>query len=298
VCARRRHGYFFQKHQTTRGKWRVTGRRAAHEPSTFAWANYFKKFVTSERDVPKSERRSCAARFSVFEQYRGGSSTRTESGQCREYGLSATGQEQAKAAGLHIIDWYCQANSRIKSQGRDDASERLLRGLVILSSDFLRAKETAEAVLQAVRYHNNEIISSRIGVNKGGDDEESRIIPIYQNDVIYDLRLRERSFGNCDGTADQNYAAVWAQDVKDSSLEPLGAESVHSVRRRVTDCVVEWNDRLVQEQSDPCLVVLVAHGDVLQILQTAFEKLPGTMHRTIPHLDTATLQVLQLKCAP
>jgi glucosyl-3-phosphoglycerate phosphatase len=212
---------------------------------------------------------------------------------CTQYGLSATGQEQAKAAGLQIVDWYCQANSRI-----NDGTERLLPALVILSSDFLRAKETAHIVLQAIRYHNNEIISRRLGVNKGGCDEESRIIPIYQNDVIYDLRLRERWFGDCDGTADQNYAPVWAQDAKDASLEPLGAESVHSVRRRVTDCVVEWNDRLEKEQSDPCLIVLVAHGDVLQILQTAFEKIPGTMHRTIPHLDTATLRVLQLQSGP
>jgi hypothetical protein len=39
-------------------------------------------------------------------------------------------------------------------------------------------------------------------------------------------------------------------------------------------------------------VVLVAHGDVLQILQTAFARVDVTRHRSIEHLPTATLRAL------
>ena len=40
------------------------------------------------------------------------------------------------------------------------------------------------------------------------------------------------------------------------------------------------------------MVICVAHGDVLQILQTAFAKIDGSLHRTLPHLETASLRQL------
>jgi broad specificity phosphatase PhoE len=43
------------------------------------------------------------------------------------------------------------------------------------------------------------------------------------------------------------------------------------------------------------MVVLVSHGDVLQILQTAFEGLDPSKHRSIPHLPTAELRQLMMR---
>jgi hypothetical protein len=39
-------------------------------------------------------------------------------------------------------------------------------------------------------------------------------------------------------------------------------------------------------------VILVAHGDVLQILQTAFEGVDPREHRSLPHLPNAELRWL------
>ena len=40
------------------------------------------------------------------------------------------------------------------------------------------------------------------------------------------------------------------------------------------------------------MVVLVAHGDVLQIAQTAFADVDPRTHRSLEHLETATLRKL------
>ena len=42
----------------------------------------------------------------------------------------------------------------------------------------------------------------------------------------------------------------------------------------------------------PWMVVLVAHGDVLQILQTSFARVDVRQHRSLEHLQTATLREL------
>ena len=45
------------------------------------------------------------------------------------------------------------------------------------------------------------------------------------------------------------------------------------------------------------MVVLVAHGDVLQILQTRFACVDPRTHRSLPHLETAPLRSLSLPLA-
>mmetsp|Transcript_11267 Transcript_11267/g.16793 ORF Transcript_11267/g.16793 Transcript_11267/m.16793 type:complete len:82 (+) Transcript_11267:477-722(+) len=50
-----------------------------------------------------------------------------------------------------------------------------------------------------------------------------------------------------------------------------------------------------EKERKPWLCVLVAHGDVLQIVQTGFKKMDGTTHRSLDHLETATLRHLSLE---
>ena len=95
-------------------------------------------------------------------------------------------------------------------------------------------------------------------------------------------------------------------------------ESVWSVIDRSTRCVMDWdsNDQksgknLVvvqwddnnkenevenenqQQHGGHYWIICVAHGDVLQILQTAFNKnIDPSQHRSIQHLETATLRSL------
>jgi probable phosphoglycerate mutase len=172
-----------------------------------------------------------------------------------QHGLSKVGEKQAKDAGVALIKLY---KSAIDS----------LRGIAILSSDYLRAKETALYVAKAV---------------------VDADLPLFDDGVILETRLRERCFGEWDGGADENYAKVWKNDAVDPGHNLHGVESVNSVMERTTQCVLDWDAKLKDH-----VILLVAHGDVLQITQTAFAKLDGSRHRTIQHLETATMRPLEL----
>jgi len=106
--------------------------------------------------------------------------------------------------------------------------------VVVHSSDFKRALETA-----------NIFASKQKDVN-----------------VVVEKALRERNFGSLNGEADDQYQKVWDIDRGDSAHTEFGVESVESVATRTLFLVERLND--VYENKT---IVLVAHGDVLQILQ-------------------------------
>ena len=195
---------------------------------------------------------------------------------CVKYGLSEVGIEQAKNAGKTVMSTYLRNKHKYK-------------GLLIVSSDFLRAKETAESVLAAVQEHNDN-----------HSDKTDQIIPVLENRVMYEPWLRERWFGDWDGSSDANYAKVWANDEgsldSNESIEnDQNVETVVSVRDRVLQGLREYEQRLDEDNDDGAqyMVICVAHGDVLQILQTAYANLEPHVHRSLPHLETATLRAVQ-----
>ena len=183
---------------------------------------------------------------------------------CDKYGLSEDiGRAQAHRAGRDAVEWILQQ--------RRDGKE--YDGILILSSDLLRAKETATILF-------SEII---IQVQKA--QQEFQLPPVYTNSVVIERRLRERYFGDWDMTSDSNYEKVWKDDAVDPSHTFQNVESVNSVVQRTTECIQEW-ETLVSNH----VIFCVAHGDVLQILQTAFLGQPASSHRSIEHLETATLR--------
>ena len=101
--------------------------------------------------------------------------------------------------------------------------------------------------------------------------------------VVLDPRLRERFFGELDGGKDDQYDNVWQKDRDSADHVEFGCESVNSVIARASELVTE----LDAEGGGGKVVILVAHGDVIQITQTAFKGMRGEEHRSLPHLDTA-----------
>ena len=138
------------------------------------------------------------------------------------------------------------------------------RGVAIYTSDFKRAAETAETVHAALRAD---------GVAVWPADGPRR-----------EVLLRERWFGEFDGGADSEYATVWAEHTRD------GVESVASVLARGDELVARIDASA--EHEGRWLVLLVAHGDVLQILQSGFAGRDPREHRSLAHLPTATLRAL------
>ena len=137
---------------------------------------------------------------------------------------------------------------------------------LLLSSDFRRALESAEIAQRSLQC---------------------------RRPLETDPRLRERFFGQYEMTADKNYDAIWEVDAIDADSERYGMESANQVTDRVTTLIADCEQRFSGE-----IILLVSHGDALQLLQTAFLKQDATRHRLVEHLETAEIRRLQLHNQP
>lgn len=133
---------------------------------------------------------------------------------------------------------------------------------LIICSDFMRARESADIAHGLLNC---------------------------ANPVIVEPRLRERHFGEFELAADTGYADVWREDMANPDSCWRGVESVNQVMRRVTAVIRE-----LESQYTDAILLLVSHGDALQILQTAFARRAASEHRALEHLHTAEIRQLDL----
>ncbi len=157
-----------------------------------------------------------------------------------DYGLSERGQRQAHAA--------AQACG-------------LPADTVVYSSDFSRARQTAE------------VVRGHLGAPT----------------VILAEALRERCFGDLEGTPVANYARVWTAEGTNGGHGRDGVEPAAAVLDRTTALVADLERRHSGRD-----ILLVSHGDTLQILQAGFLRMDPAKHRSVPHLDTAQIRELRL----
>ena len=179
------------------------------------------------------------------------------------------GQSKANVANVIVsrIETDRQGDYGLSELGRIQALEAaqtcgLPTNTVICSSDFARARQTAE------------IVRAHLGAPQ----------------VTLAEALRERSFGEWDGSATGNYARVWAADETDPGRAGRGVEPVAAVLDRTTAFIADLERRYSGRH-----ILLVSHGDTLQILQTAFLRLSSASHRRLPELRTAEIRQLRLE---
>jgi broad specificity phosphatase PhoE len=179
------------------------------------------------------------------------------------------GQSKANVAGIIVscVESDLRGDYGLSELGRAQALEAaqacgLPSGTVIFSSDFARARQTAEIV----RAH------------------------LDAPEVNLATALRERCFGDWEGSATDNYARVWAADETDPEQVGSGVEPVAAVLDRTTALIVDLERRYSGRH-----ILLVSHGDTLQILQAAFLRLSPTRHRRLPALRTAEIRQLRLE---
>lgn len=185
-----------------------------------------------------------------------------------QYYVMRHGQSLANVEGLIVsTPENGVPNYGLSDAGRNQVTqsirnEKLKNSVKIISSDFKRAHESAK------------IAHKLIACN---------------NDITLDIRLRERDFGDFELQPDRNYQTPWTHDAVDSSHTIDNVESADSVMERATSLIL-----LLEEEPNIETYLLVAHGDTLQILQTAFLKQPATKQREMPHLNTAEIRALKL----
>lgn len=180
------------------------------------------------------------------------------------YLLIRHGHSQANEAGKIVsspsagIDGYGLSTLGTQQLDRLVSDWSWPQPTLLLHSDFLRTFETA----------------ARIGKHFG--------LPLQS-----DQRLRERFFGELDGMPDHLYHNVWELDAADAHHTQFGVESVASVARRMRE-VIESLEATHRDER----IVLVSHGDPLQIVLTALEEHPLTRHRERPALAPASVTSL------
>ncbi len=130
---------------------------------------------------------------------------------------------------------------------------------IVFCSDFRRTKETAELVANRL---NCRIESTPL--------------------------LRERFFGDWEGTSNCNYEKVWEEDRTDEGHTRWNVESVSAVAERVAEFVRQCENQFVDAN-----ILSVSHGDPLQILQCQFEGKPSNFHRDLETLQPGELRLLR-----
>ncbi len=134
---------------------------------------------------------------------------------------------------------------------------------VVVTSDFKRARESAGIAF--------ELLACKVS-------------------ICDEPRLRERHFGELELASDDSYDQVWQQDEVNPDSRVKGVESVNQVMARVTSVIADY-----ENQYSAATILLVSHGDALQVLQTAFARLDASTHRQLEHLHTAEIRQLLLR---
>jgi len=185
------------------------------------------------------------------------------------FSIMRHGQSMANVAGLIVsrIENDRRGDYGLSDLGRKQALETaracgLPTDTIICSSDFSRARQTAQIVRAYLDAPEVELAEA----------------------------LRERCFGKWEGSAADNYARVWAADETDATQTDSGVEPVAAVLDRTTAFIADLERRYCGRN-----ILLVSHGDTLQILQAGFLRMSPTRHRSLPFLDTAEIRELRLE---
>ncbi len=178
------------------------------------------------------------------------------------------GQSRANVENVIVscIDNDQRGNYGLTDLGRQQAlvaaaGSALSSETVICCSAFARAVQTAQ------------IVSTALGAA----------------DAMVSAALRERCFGDWEGMTCDNYVTVWAADKASQDHSERHVESANAVLARTTAFIVALEQRYSGRD-----IVLVSHGDTLQILQAGFLRMNPGQHRDLPPFEPAEIRRFHL----
>ncbi|HQQ49710.1 MAG TPA: histidine phosphatase family protein [Spirochaetota bacterium] len=176
---------------------------------------------------------------------------------------------QSKANHMHIIVSNSEVGVNdygLTQEGKNEVMKAIahcneLKSVeYIYTSDFLRAYETS----MIIAGHMNII------------------------HVKFDIRLRERYFGQFEGTDSGNYQRIWDMDCCNVH-DPVcyDVEPIHTVAKRMISFLFDCETNHINDT-----ILIVSHGDPLQILYTVSIGLPINKFKTASHFNNAELRLL------
>ena len=187
-----------------------------------------------------------------------------------QYYIQRHGESNANKMGIilsHYVDGQSMEYS-LTEFGKKQVREGVINAVrdyqidnntIIYSSDFSRAKQTANITKKILKTNKLHITT----------------------------KLHERFFGDYEKTSSSNYEKVWLNDIDDHNHKIKNVESVAEVLKRVIKLITNLENKYTNQN-----ILLVSHGDTLQILQTFFENIKPSQHRSLKHLKVAEIRKL------
>ena len=180
------------------------------------------------------------------------------------YLLMRHGESEANVSGVIVSDPAIGCDRfGLTEQGLQQISDSAkgFRGdaiTQIVCSDFLRTLQTAQLVAEILHLPQPK----------------------------QEIGLRERFFGNWEGMSAEHYEKIWQRDETGQQFDD-GVEQPQAVLKRGLSVL----NRLEQEYKDQ-VILLISHGDMLQILSTSFADISPNKHRSLTHHQNAEIKYL------
>jgi broad specificity phosphatase PhoE len=182
------------------------------------------------------------------------------------HGLTNVGCEQAfYDSSASLVSLVVEQVKQHQPSGKDHA-------LVMVSSPFARARQTAQACMEGIQATPalvQELKQSAVRIMASRAGQGSAPLVMYHDGLV------ERYFGKLDDEALETYAYVWPLDRFNVSHTAFNVESVAAVATRVRQVILDVEGNLEAQigslspagRDTHYHVVLVSHADVLQITQ-------------------------------
>ena len=179
------------------------------------------------------------------------------------HGLTPLGRFQARCSATSLLEFV----SKLAAPGSVSGPDRSrVPDLLFLSSNFTRARETAQeciAALQRTLAFEDEVLhaASKEGENhEEREKEQEQTSGKKQFPLHITPGLRERCFGPLHGTALINYNVVWPIDEVDADNKRFGVESINDVITRVSALIDDMEAKYSGK-----IIVMTSHADTLQV---------------------------------
>ena len=162
-------------------------------------------------------------------------------------------------AGIASAGLTARGRAQVVAAAHKVRSEIAVGKTAIYSSDFLRAIESAT------------LLADEVG------------LPGIETDPSIATQLRERNFGVIEGLSSSLYTAAWEADALGQTL--AGVEPVSQVLIRMHRAI-----ELLEARYLGFTLILVSHGDPLQILLADNIHGSAMRHRELPNIQNAEIR--------
>lgn len=158
-------------------------------------------------------------------------------------------------------------------------------------NDYGLTQEGNNQVLKAIAHYNQLQSVTCIYTSDFLRAYETAMIIARHMDIInvkFDIRLRERYFGQFEGTDSENYQRIWDMDCHNAN-DPVcyNVEPIHTVAKRMISFLLDCETNHINDT-----ILIVSHGDPLQILYTVSIGLLINKFKTASHFNNAELRLL------